>query len=105
MVFTGKAQLWILRDYETDEAKLVILTRILHFPRVKGLDTIISAGRDLLENMELVQVIEQWAAAEGCEVSVIQSRLGGRKVLQKVGYKLQHASFIKSITYMNEDLN
>lgn len=87
-LITNNKQLWIA--YDRDEEKIIgcALTSIVVFPEFKKLLYYIVSGKNFELWRDYSFVIENWAKSNGCTKIEMCGRLGWRKYLESLGFKL-----------------
>lgn len=83
----GKMQLW-------PAPKGCIVTEIVVYPRKKVLN-IFLAGGELDQILDMDNDVKNWAKQHGCTAATMSGRMGWKKPLAPLDWKLQHVSFLK----------
>ena len=84
---TGQMQLWA-----ADRG--CIVTEIVVYPRKKVLN-IFLAGGDLDQILDMDHDVKRWAKEYGCTAATMMGRMGWKKPLAALDWKLQHGCFLK----------
>ena len=71
-----------------------IVTEIVVYPRKKVLN-IFLAGGELDQILDMNDDITAWAKLNGCTAGTMSGRMGWKKPLEKLGWKLQFVTFQK----------
>lgn len=83
----GQMQLW-------PAPRGCIVTEIVVYPRKKVLN-IFLAGGELDQILDMDHDVKAWAKSNGCTAAQMSGRMGWKKPLAPLDWKLQHASFVK----------
>ena len=94
LIAAGKAQLWVA---ETDRIRAVALTEFIRFPRRQICRVWACVGRGMDEWHPLIDEIEAWAKAEGCDAMRHEARKGWARVLAPKGYEMTHVILEKEL--------
>ena len=86
-VATGNMQLW-------PAPRGCIVTEIVVYPRKKVLN-IFLAGGELDQLKDMHDAMNAWAVEQGCTGGSLTGRVGWKKVLEPMGWKLAHSHFVK----------
>ena len=71
-----------------------MITEIVVYPRKKVLN-IFLAGGELNQLKEMNDDMTVWAKQQGCTGGTMSGRVGWRKVLEPMGWKLMHSHYVK----------
>ena len=71
-----------------------MVTEIVVYPRKKVLN-IFLAGGELDQLLDMNEDITAWAKAQGCTGGTMIGRVGWKKVLEPMGWKLMHSCYAK----------
>jgi hypothetical protein len=71
-----------------------MVTEIMVYPRKKVLN-IFLAGGDLEQLLDMNDAMTEWAKMQGCTGGTITGRVGWKKVLEPMGWKLMHSHYAK----------
>lgn len=96
-LITSDRQLWVV--YDRDEEKIIgcILTSILVFPEYKKLLYYVVSGKDFKLWRDYSSIIENWAKSKGCTKIEMCGRLGWRKYLDSLGFRLAYIGMEKDL--------
>ena len=85
----GRMQLW-------PSARGCIVTEIVIYPRKKYLN-IFLAGGELDQILDMHDSVKEWMIEQKCEAAMMSGRLGWKKPLEKQGWSLLQAHFVKEV--------
>lgn len=88
-IASGMMQLW-------PAAKGCIVTEIVVYPKKKVIN-IFLAGGELDQILDMDADVKAWAAAHGCTGATMTGRVGWKKPLEPLGWKVLHTQFAKDI--------
>ena len=88
-IHTGAMQLW-------PAPKGCIVTEIVVYPRKKIIN-IFLAGGELDQILDMNDDVRAWAKAHGCTGATMTGRVGWKKPLKPLGWKVLHTQFAKDI--------
>jgi hypothetical protein len=71
-----------------------MVTEIVIYPRKKVLN-IFLAGGELDQLLDMNSDMNAWAKEQGCTGGSLTGRVGWKKVLEPMGWKLAHSHFVK----------
>jgi hypothetical protein len=71
-----------------------MVTEIVVYPRKKVLN-IFLAGGDLSQLLDMNNDMAEWAKKQGCTGGTLTGRVGWKKVLEPMGWKLLHSHYVK----------
>ena len=71
-----------------------IVTEIVVYPRKKVLN-IFLAGGELDQILDMDNDVKKWAEQHGCSAATMSGRIGWKKPLAPLDWKMQHVSFLK----------
>lgn len=71
-----------------------MVTEIVVYPRKKVLN-IFLAGGELDQLVDMYDDMNAWAKAQGCTGGTMTGRVGWKKVLEPMGWKLMHSHYVK----------
>lgn len=71
-----------------------MVTEIVVYPRKKVLN-IFLAGGELDQLVDMYDDMNEWAKAQGCTGGTMTGRVGWKKVLEPMGWKLMHSHYVK----------
>ena len=83
----GYLQLW-------PTPKGCIITEIVVYPKKRVLN-IFLAGGELDQILDMDNDVKAWAKEQDCEAAIMAGRLGWKKPLAPLNWKMLHANFIK----------
>jgi hypothetical protein len=83
----GKMQFW-------PAPRGCMVTEIVVYPRKKVLN-IFLAGGELDQLVDMYDDMNEWAKAQGCTGGTMTGRVGWKKVLEPMGWKLMHSHYVK----------
>jgi hypothetical protein len=83
----GRMQLW-------SAPRGCMVTEIVVYPRKKVLH-IFLAGGELDQLLDMNDAMTEWAVSQGCTGGTLTGRVGWKKVLEPMGWKLMHSNFVK----------
>ena len=83
----SKMQLWAA-------PKGCIVTEIVVYPQKKVLNLFL-AGGDLDQILDMDNDVKRWAEHHGCTAATMMGRMGWKKPLAALDWKLQHGCFLK----------
>lgn len=89
----GGWQLWVAHDGKS--VRLACCTEILNFPKRKVCALPIVTGQDREDWIGNLQIIETWAAAQGCTLMKVTARPGWRRILKD--YRWTHVELEKKL--------
>lgn len=101
-VQTGRQQLWLILEGEEFRSFVTTEIKVNDYTGHKSVQLMNLAGEGGLDLVPLIQEIEKWAAGEGAQEIVPLCRVGFRKPLEELGYKMSVCLFRKSITANDE---
>ena len=81
-------------DATLGSAKGCIVTEIVIYPRKKVLN-IFLAGGELDQILDMDHDVKNWAKEHGCTAATMSGRIGWKKPLKPLNWKMQHVSFLK----------
>jgi len=88
-IASGMMQLW-------PAAKGCIVTEIVVYPKKKVIN-IFLAGGELDQILDMDADVKAWASAHGCTGATMTGRVGWKKPLEPLGWKVLHTQFAKDI--------
>ena len=102
LVYTGGTHAWedVVNSIGTGQMQLwaadrgCIVTEIVIYPRKKVLN-IFLAGGDLDQILDMDNDVKRWAEHHGCTAATMMGRMGWKKPLAALDWKLQHGCFLK----------
>lgn len=71
-----------------------MVTEIVVYPRKKVLN-IFLAGGELDQLLDMNNDMTKWAKAQGCVGGTVTGRVGWKKILEPLGWKLMHCTYVK----------
>lgn len=71
-----------------------MVTEIVVYPRKKVLNIFLAAG-ELEQLKDMNDAMNAWAVNQGCTGGSLTGRVGWKKVLEPMGWKLLHSHFVK----------
>ena len=83
----GRMQLWAA-------PRGCMVTEIVIYPRKKVFN-IFLAGGELDQLKDMHDAMNAWAVEQGCTGGSLTGRVGWKKVLEPMGWKLAHSHFVK----------
>ena len=83
----GRMQLW-------PAPRGCMVTEIVIYPRKKVLN-IFLAGGELDQLLDMNSDMNAWAKQQGCTGGTLTGRVGWKKVLEPMGWKLIHSHYVK----------
>ena len=93
-------QLWTLSSNE--EYILAWISELRVYPKVTVLSLPIIVGRQLRENLDLLDCVEMWARKQGATKSFVLGRKGFLRALKPYGYEQRGVALSKNISHMVE---
>lgn len=92
----GEWRIWTARDQ--GRLKAILITRFMHYPRLKCCELLAAVGVDREENMlPFMADIEAWAKSSGCQLLQPIARPGWERVLKPLGFVKSHVMLEKKI--------
>ncbi len=88
-IMEGRMQLW-------PAPKGCIVTEIVVYPRKRVLN-IFLAGGELDQILDMDTDVKAWAKEQNCTAAIMAGRIGWKKPLAPLDWKMLYASFIKEI--------
>ena len=95
-ISSNKQQIWLARDYTTDEVVMVCITEVVEYPQKKALYISDVVGANSERWLWVDEEITKWARQIGCSLIEARGRLGWLKKVPK-GYKAESISFKKDL--------
>lgn len=94
--YNGNAKLWLV--IQDNEIMLMLGTQVVVSPMCKNLNVFWGVGQGMNEWMPLVcSGLEEYARKQGYQHVLLEGRLGWKPIIERQGYKLLSARFIKSV--------
>ena len=87
----GRMQLW-------PAPKGCMVTEIVVYPRKKVLNIFLAGGK-LDQLLDMDKDMTEWAKMQGCTGGTISGRVGWKKVLEPMGWRLAHSHYVKEADY------
>lgn len=94
-VAAGEFQLWVGLDDDPGPPKVILITRLLPYPRLIACELLACVGDDREAWEPLMDDIEAWAKAAGATLMQPIARPGWERVLAKRGYRKTHVMLEK----------
>ena len=86
-IYAKRMQLW-------PAPRGCIVTEIVIYPRKKVLN-IFLAGGELDQILDMDNDVKNWAKQHECTAATMSGRIGWKKPLKPLNWKMQHVSFLK----------
>lgn len=94
-VALGEFQLWVGADDGEAYPKVIMITRLLPYPRLTACELLACVGDDREAWEPLLDDVEAWAKANGASLMQPIARPGWERVLAKRGYRKTHVMLEK----------
>lgn len=89
-------QLWALGSDDTVDLG-VCVTQVVTSPVTRYLEVLLCAGSELDSWIEYVDVLEQFAASNGCDFVKVHGRPGWERKLKKFGFEKKYVILTKPV--------
>jgi|GEM_PF-796293 len=96
-VLSGRQQLWLILDGEEFKSFVTTEIKINDYTGHKSVHLINLAGEGGQDLVPLIEEIEKWAIAQGADEIVPICRIGFRKPLEKLGYRMDVSLYRKTL--------
>jgi len=96
-IVSGNMQLWVAYDEERDRIDGIAITEIAIFPQRKICRFLCATGEDLMEWIDHIEGMENWAVEMGCDGFQAECRPGWERLLKSFGYNKSHVILNKEL--------
>lgn len=96
-VLSGRQQLWLILEGEEFKSFVTTEIKVNDYTGHKSVHLINLAGEGGQDLVPLIEEIEKWAAEQGADEIVPICRIGFRKPLEKLGYRMDVSLYRKAL--------
>lgn len=96
-IVSGNMQLWAAYNEDKDTVDGVAITEIAVYPQRKICRFLCATGENLIEWINLIEGMEEWAIEMGCDGFQAECRPGWEKLLKGFGYSKSHVILNKEL--------
>ncbi len=93
----GLAQLWVLGEKDSPPFVACMVTRVLTLPEKKVVELVAFGSTNFRASSDYYDLIESWAASQGCSEIEARARPGFEPALRKLGFEKKYVVLRKSV--------